>query len=587
VKRSAGERDFAGPKLTPAVLRLIPCRLEWLELAACDTETPTGERVTATLQILNGKTAGTKHSLTHPITRIGRHPECEIQIDISAASRFHAHVVKDGVAYLIEDLGSRNKTYVNGKPTEGKVPLQDNDRVKICDLLFVFHADKSAPSAGADDVDGSQVLSTLASASSLDAFKVKPEAKLRAILEISQAMGLELNLDKLLPKMLEGLFKIFPQADRAMVIQRDDHDRLIPKAYRHRKASDDDIRFSRTIVRQAMEQRESILSADALSDERFSLSASLVDMRIRSVIVSPLLVGDRPPYGVMVVDTQSASQKFEGEDLQILSAVANQAAVALEIARMHEETIVQERMNRELTLARDVQRSFVPTTMPSRAPLKFWAYYEAAGAVGGDYYDFINLPGGKTAVMLGDVSGKGVPAALLMAKASSDAKVGLLTHPGDPAGAMSHLNNAICAANLEGKYMTTSLCIVDPASTMIQIVNAGHMSPVIRLPNGNLVEPADPDRSGPPVGVIEDYPYEVIEAELGPGEVVVIFSDGVSDAMNAAGHEYKTARIREVIRKSCCDATELGEGLLADVRRHVAGWEPFDDMTMVVVSRSA
>jgi sigma-B regulation protein RsbU (phosphoserine phosphatase) len=536
--------------------------------------------VAATLQILNGKTAGTKHPLTHPITRIGRHPDCEIQIDISAASRFHAHVIKDGDGFLIEDLGSRNKTFVNGKATEGRVPLNDNDRVKICDLLFVYHADKPA-----DEPDGSQVLSTWAT-SSVDNFRVKPEAKLRAILEISQAMGLELSVDKLLRKMLEGLFKIFPQADRAMFIQHDDRDRLIPKAFRHRKAQDDDVRFSRTIVRQAMEKREAILSADALSDERFALSASLVDMRIRSVIVAPLVVADRAPYGVLVVDTHSAAQKFESDDLQILSAVANQAAVAVEVARMHEETLVQERMNRELSLARDVQRSFIPKAMPTKGPFQFWAFYEAAGAIGGDYYDFINLPGGRTAVLLGDVSGKGVPAALLMAKASSDARVGLLTHADDPAAAMGDLNNAICAANLEGKFMTTALCVVDPKSTRMPIVNAGHMSPIIRHADGTLSEPADPDRSGPPVGVLEDYPYEVVEAELKPGEVVVIFSDGISEAMNAASQEYTTERIRELVRKNCCSATELGEALLADVRRHVAGWKQHDDITLVVVSRS-
>jgi len=538
--------------------------------------------VTATLQILNGKTAGTKHPLSQPITRIGRHPDCEIQIDISAASRFHAHVVKDGESYLIEDLGSRNKTFVNSKATDGRVALRDNDRVKICDLLFVFRSEKPAD----EDVEGSQVLSTWAT-SSVDNLKVKPEAKLRAIVEISQAMGSELHVDKLLPKMLEGLFKVFPQADRAMFIQRDERDRLIPKAYRHRKANDDDVRFSRTIVRQAMDKREAILSADALADERFSLSASLVDMKIRSVIVAPLIVADRPPFGVLVVDTHSATQKFEPDDLQILSAVANQAAVSLEVARMHEETLVQERMNRELSLARDVQRSFVPAAMAPKGPLRFWAFYEAAGAVGGDYYDFINLPRGRIAVLLGDVSGKGVPAALLMAKASSDAKVGLLTHPEEPAAAIGHLNNAICAANLEGKFMTTALCIVDPDSPKLQIVNAGHMSPIIRRKDGKLDEPADPDRAGPPVGVAEDYHYEVVETTLGPGEVAVIFSDGISEAMNAAAQEYTTDRIRELVRNATCDAKAVGESLLGDVRRHVAGWKQHDDMTLVVVSRSA
>src|SRR5215207_434043 len=165
-------------------------KLQWRGLLSIlSRRTPVGERVAATLQILNGKTAGTKHPLIHPVTRIGRHPECEIQIDISAASRIHAHVDREGDNYFIvdgnpaDDKESRNGTFVNGKKTEKneRVRLKDNDRVKVCDLLFVFRAEKPAE----EDHDGSQVLSTWQT-SSVDHFKVKPEAKLRAILEISQ-----------------------------------------------------------------------------------------------------------------------------------------------------------------------------------------------------------------------------------------------------------------------------------------------------------------------------------------------------------------------------------------------------------------
>jgi serine phosphatase RsbU (regulator of sigma subunit) len=272
--------------------------------------------------------------------------------------------------------------------------------------------------------------------------------------------------------------------------------------------------------------------------------------------------------------------------LQILNAVASQAAVALENGRLHEETLSQERINRELRLARDVQRSFLPQKEVKVDGLEFWAFYEAAGAVGGDYYDYFKLPNGKATILLGDVSGKGVPAALLMAKASSDAKVALITHADDLAAATGQLNNAICAANLEGRFMTLAMCLVDPKTWTLEIANAGHMSPIVRRGDGKLDEPADPDHSGLPIGIADEYPYETVVAQLQAGDCVVIYSDGISEAMNQAGQEFTADRIREIVRSGAADAAELGKKLLDDVQKHVNGWKQHDDMTLVVFRRT-
>lgn len=546
-----------------------------------------------TLQMCSGQTAGTKYSLEREEIRMGRHPDCEVQIELNAVSRFHARLLRQGSEYVIEDLQSRNGTFVNGKKIEGPTLLKDKDRVKICDTLMVFHRatpDKKPEGPKVEEEEGSTtVLSSLDAAITADKLSTsRPESKLRAILEINHAMGQTLQLDDLFPKMLDGLFKIFPQADRGLIILRDDRDNLIPTAAKHRRADQDTVRFSRTIVRQAMGEKKALLSADASSDSRFALSQSISDFRIRSVMCAPLLTqeADPKPLGVIQLDSQGNNQKFEMDDLQILLGVAGQASIAVENAQMHGEMMQQARIKKELEFAREVQRGFLPKHFPKIAGYNFWAFYEAAGAVGGDFYDFVRLPNGRLGVILGDVSGKGVPAALMMAKASSDTKVALLTCPGDPAEAMGMINNAICDAGVEDKFITMCLCLIDPVRNTMTVVNAGHMSPIVRRTDGSMEEPAGDAVSGLPVGVAPDYPYEAVEVDLGVGDSVVLYSDGISEAMNAQDDQYTIERIRARMETPAATVAETGERVIEDVREHVNGYKQSDDMTLVLFGRT-
>jgi serine phosphatase RsbU (regulator of sigma subunit) len=239
-------------------------------------------------------------------------------------------------------------------------------------------------------------------------------------------------------------------------------------------------------------------------------------------------------------------------------------------------------VERELTLARNVQRSFLPRSMPKVRGMRFFAFYEAQGQVGGDYYDVVPLPDGRIAALLGDVSGKGVPAALLMAKASSDAKVALLSKHDQPAAAMNWINNSICAAGLEDKFLTLAMCIVDPASGKLGMVNAGHMSPLVRRLDGTLDEPAHPDVSGPPVGVAEDFEFEYCETALQPGELAVLYTDGISEAMSAAGEEFGMERLRKAVAGAAANPQAVGDAVLAAVRAHVNGHKQHDDMAVLI-----
>src|SRR5437588_383777 len=185
---------------------------------------------------------------------------------------------------------------------------------------------------------------------------------------------------------------------------------------RSRPHDEANARFSRSIVKKCLETNAAFLSDDASADKRLPLSQSVVDFRIRSVMCAPLSGAEGKAFGVIQLDTQDRSKKFTQDDLTLLLGVCNVASISLENARMHEGRLAQERVRRDLELAHRVQLSFLPAKLPEVPGYEFAAQYEPAQEVGGDYYDFIPLTDKKLAVTLGDVAGKGVPAALLMAK---------------------------------------------------------------------------------------------------------------------------------------------------------------------------
>ncbi len=184
------------------------------------------------------------------------------------------------------------------------------------------------------------------------------------------------------------------------------------------------------------------------------------------------------PFGVIQLDTQDRFKQFTQDDLKLLLAVAGQAAVALENADMHITIVKRAGLERDLQLARDVQKSFLPSKMPQVSGYEFWARYESAQEVGGDYYDFVPLPGGRHGIMVGDVAGKGIPAALLMAKVSSDARFCALTQPGI-SDMMSELNEHLQEAGRLDRFVTFGAGLLDPATHAIDFANAGHCAPLI------------------------------------------------------------------------------------------------------------
>ena len=569
--------------------------------------------VMAVLRTLKGLNPGQVFPIESRSTVMGRNPECDIVLDVGAVSRQHARIINEQGQFYVEDQGSRNGTFLNGNLVTGRQLLEENDQLRICDLVFVFHHGtasnlEDAPETISDDdsktmspaavmlvdeeaslTSGSTVMSKfdVSIGSTGLRLAVRPEAKLKALVEIGQHLGKAIGLDVVLPKLLDSLFVIFPQADRGLIVLKEAKSgRLVPAAIKHRRDEHTDtIRISRTIVNEVLASGEAILSADAAADSRFEMAESIVDFNIRSMMCVPLIGADGDPLGVIQIDTLDQRQRFARDDLDVLASVASQVAYAVENAQLHEVALREKALEQELTVAHEVQQGFLPASRPQVERYGFFDFYEPASQLGGDYYDYVALPDGRLAVVVADVSGKGISAALLVAKLSAEIRF-LLVSEKSPAAVADNLNNEFCESRWEDRFVTMVLAVLDQNRHEVTLVNAGHMAPLLSKADGTVEAVGDAE-SGLPLGVAEDYSYSSAIVSLAPGESLTIFTDGITEAMNAEGELYGSGRLWEQVGTGNGegDVKALGIRILDDVRRFVGNRSQSDDMCLSCFGR--
>ena len=559
----------------------------------------------ATLTIMQGGEVGKQFEISNHESSIGRSPECDFVLDVAAVSRRHAIVTRDKDLYLIRDNGSRNGTIVNGHQIEGQAQLRDGDQILICDVLIEFHHVAPASLLGGDPLEGSSLLSPLEAAALMDdgdaseivaTFDVsreakatwqvsaKPEQQLMAMIEISNNLSNTLEVKEILPKILDSLFKIFIQADRGFIIMRPKPGGpLVPVATKARRGSDEETRPSRTIVERAMNEKKAILSADAASDARFNMAQSIADFHIRSLICAPMVDSNGESIGVIQLDTRDQRSRFTDLDLQVLVGVASQAAHAIDNAKLHEQVVRQQALQRDLEVAREMQTALLPKAAPDVRGYHFFQHYQAAYEVGGDYYDYIQLPEDRFAAVVGDVAGKGVSAAILMAKLSSDVRFWLAREP-DPAKAMGKINAAFSRHGWDDRFVTMVVAVVDPQACELTLVNAGHMPPLLRTGEGEVIEIGG-DEGGLPLGVADDYEYEAYRREFLAGDFLTIFTDGFSEAMNSKRELFGMERLTKLCGDKTVKPRDLGPCILDSVRKFAGDFPQSDDMCLVCFGR--
>ncbi len=561
----------------------------------------------AVLRVIQGSNQGKIYSLERDSMTLGRHPNCDIVLEVQAVSREHARVIKLDDNFFLEDLKSRNGTFLNGEQLEGRRKLNERDQIRICDQVFVFnHGTPEVTIENADHFDGKAAgLATLmvddekdfsnrsTITSKIDfssgrtglQLTVNAETKLKAILDILQAIGASVEIDEVLRKILDGLFTIFVHADRGFIVLKDrDSSKFIPRATKHRREDDEDqIRISRTILNKVTKDKEALISDDAAKDFQ---GQSIVDFQIHSMMAVPLLSSSGEVLGAMQVDTSNILNRFSQDDLELLAAVAIQAAVAVEIAQLHEVAVREAAIKQDLALASKIQRSFLPDRAPEVEGYEFFNYYFPARTIGGDFYDYIALPDGRIAIVLADVSGKGIAASLIVAKLASEFQACLVREP-TPEAAIARMNGIFCDPRWEDRFVTVALMVLQPRSHEVCIVNAGHMAPLLRHADGTIEEVGQ-ELSGLPIGVADGMDYEPLTINMAIGDSLMAYTDGIPDSQNIRDEFFGIPRLlTEMNAKPFKNVDELGRHVIDTVRRFSGSQTQTDDMCVTIFGRNA
>ena len=413
----------------------------------------------------------------------------------------------------------------------------------------------------------------------------KPEEKLRALTKITHALSESVERDEVLTKILDCLFQLFTEADRGFIVLRNDEGKLEPLGFKTRGARTDEmVRISKTIVKTVMGNKHPIISSDAAIDDRFDMSQSIVDFRIRSIMCAPLINSKDEAIGVIQLDTLKQSIAFDNEDLETLVTVAMQASLAIQKSDLFLDFKRAQSIRADLELAHELQQRFLPQSSPDTEEFEFFSFYRPMQQVGGDYYDFVPLDNNRIAIIMADVVGHGIAAALYMAKISAESRFALATSK-TAVEAVHKMNNSLSGLNID-RFVTLALCVLDLNTNKMTVVNAGHMPPILQKSATGEITQLAMEESGLPLGIMEDYEYESIEVQIDPGDQIVLYTDGINEAMNADGDQLTTeAMIKEMASGQAKNPDAIGNLIRESVARHSGRHPAIDDMCLVCLGR--
>jgi phosphoserine phosphatase RsbU/P len=554
------------------------------------------------LEIVDGPEKGQVFPIQREETVIGRLTYCDVMLAQKNISRQHARIVRSANEYFLEDLDSTNGTFLNGRRVRTRTRVRDHDLIRIYDVTLLFResmeTEEAASKGRGDAADAGEVspgmttetVSPKATANDMRRnVGVNAYEKLRTVLQINRTLGSSLNIDLVLPKIVDSLITVFPQTDRAYILFP--HEETGELEIRAEKRKDEGTMvasslgpISQTIANRVLSRGEAILNADGLDDDQFRVSDSVLDFPIRSMMCAPLIGPMQKPLGIIYVDTNDPYERFHEDDLEVLLSVAATAGQAVEYARTHEAQLRMDRRQRELATAKQVQLHFLPQHGPQVSGYRFFEFYNSAEEVGGDLYGYVPLPDGRLAITLGDVSGKGITAALIMARLCSEVRYRLVS-AATPWDAIEDLNKEFSRPENEAWFVTFVLCILDAQRHEVMLVNAGHMPPILRSFRSGLVEELGDEVAGPPLGCDPSTRYRPFRAQLEPGDALLMYTDGINEAMNPQRAVYGSQRVRESLQAGPKPIDELCQYLLADVKRFAENQPQNDDICLVAIQR--
>ncbi len=404
---------------------------------------------------------------------------------------------------------------------------------------------------------------------------------LKTLYHISMTMNSSLEFNEALDNVIDAMMQA-TKAERGVLMYYDAETgqlRLLGARGISGEKLEQEEAYSTTIVNQVVASRQPLLTNNAMFDTRIVPGQSIIMRGLRAILCAPMMVQDRL-VGVVYVDTSMRTGNFTESDRDLLSAIANQAGITLENARLYGVAVEKGRLEHELELARQIQQGLLPKRKPELPGYEIEAIWQSARQMAGDFYDYFNLNDQAFGVVIADVSDKGAPSALFMAVARSmirsHAAAGLSARE-----TLSRTNDLILDDAASGMFVTVYHSVFGQGGRSVHI-NAGHNPPLAyRASTGEVVFMP---RGGRAIGWFPNNPLKETELQLEPGDVVVYYTDGLTDAENPAGESFGEARIAETLRQfGNASASEILQAILDAVETFVEGVVPFDDLTLMVV----
>lgn len=531
---------------------------------------------------------------------IGRTVDCDYVVKDVAASRHHMRIEARDGGYFWRDLDSTNGVYLNDEKLLGG-KLHPGDRLRIGSTVFVFEVEDAKGAAAKSETD-SEVLQERI----LDSFVQtgggtehdEAEVLLEAIHTVMNDIASNYEPCSLVDRILETTMKAIHGQRGAIFFAAPDHEGLLPcpvcgkvhvienGTLSHTDTSE--IRISNTVARKVLKEGESVLIQDTGLDGELNEAKSIVALDLRSIICAPVR-GKSAIMGILYIDSDLPEHSYTRGHMLLSTAVGNSAGLALENAQMHQEIVLKERMEREIELAGIIQGGFLMHGWTTDDPRYLvCAETQPAKTVGGDFYDVVSLGPDKLGLIIGDVSGKGVPSALAMAQILAEFRVHVTQEP-SPATVMALLNASMCERSQRGMFCTLCYLTVELDSGAVVCANAGHHAP-LRVSH---IEVTDTNEaSGPPIGVIQDAAWEDFEFTLEKGEAIFMYTDGIVEARAASTHhdgeeepeEYGLETLKMLSSDLRAETPEIiVREVLKDVERFCEPLLPHDDCTLLVM----
>ena len=534
---------------------------------------------------------------------LGRSADNDIPIPDPFSSGHHALIVPSETGFAVRDNGSKNGTFVNGKKATGLMELKEGDEILIGSVRILFDkalqtnievTDIPSPTTNINTIiPFKDILASPTSRTTIQAAvpisemdQVKAENKMYSVLsEVSKALVLHKPLGELLEHIMDLISEHLSMDRGVLMLKEGNPVQLIPKVIRVNNKHLQNQKFivSKSIMNMAFEQSLAVLTSDASMDPRFKGRESIINSGIHSAICVPLY-NNKEVIGIIYADRISLLQEYREDDLRLLTLLSNLAAVKIENAMLIEQSIEKEKMEREMQLAAQIQKDFLPKTTPSCDHFDIAGKNVPCYQVGGDYYDFISIDPCRIGITVADVSGKGVSASLLMA--SLRAALHSEVHPRYEMKTMAEkLNNFVNQSSAINAFITFFFCELNKESGEIEFINAGHNPPLLLNRAGNV---RTLESSGMCLGMLPQMTYEVRKEVLMPGEVCVLYTDGITESRNKANEEYGGERLAEVCRTNArAMASELMDAVFRDLDAFTEKAPAADDRTLVVIRRTA